>query len=122
MANYLADHGVERAGRIGVNIGQRPAALLGHIAAWKLGAVSVPLSTLFGPDALAYHLGDCDAVACLVDETNIEAFRTANAELDTLDTVLTVGDVDRRSSERDLHESLNDSSRHRENGDHSGRR
>lgn len=109
LANYLADCGVGRGDRVGVNVAQRPAALLGHLAAWKLGAVSVPLSLLFGPDAVEYRLGDCDAIACLVEAANLEAVRTA--ELPALETVLTVGDVEHRRGETDLWEAIEDSDR-----------
>ncbi len=36
----------------------------------KLGAVSLPLASLFGPDALAYRLTDAGAVAAVVSAEN----------------------------------------------------
>jgi len=92
LANYFAARGVERGDRVGINTPQRIETVLAHVACWKLGAVSVPLSTLFGPDAIAYRLDDADAVAGVVDESNVADFREARKELD-LDSVLTVGDV-----------------------------
>ena len=93
FANALADAGIERGDRIGVNAPQRPETVFAHVAAWKLGAVSVPLSTLFGPDALAYRLDDSDARACLVDASNVEAVREAATEVPSLEQLLTIGDV-----------------------------
>jgi acetyl-CoA synthetase len=93
LANYLRARGVERGDRVGVNLPQRPETVFAHLAVWKLGATSVPLSTLFGPDAVEYRLDDCDAVAAIVDESNIENVRAARASLSSLDTTLTVGDV-----------------------------
>ncbi|QCC61686.1 AMP-binding protein [Natrinema thermotolerans] len=93
LANYLRSQGVEAGDRVGVNAPQRPETVFAHLAAWKLGAMSVPLSTLFGPDAVEYRLEDCDAVAAVVDESNIENFREARASLSDLETTLTVGDV-----------------------------
>ena len=90
LANYLAERGVERGDRVGVNAPQKPETVFAHIAAWKLGAVSVPLSTLFGPDALSYRLDDSDAGACVVDESNVENLREVGDDLDSLGTVLTV--------------------------------
>src|SRR5699024_4224482 len=72
LANSLEERGVERGDRVGVNAPQKPETVFAHVAAWKLGAVSVPLSTLFGPDALAYRLTDGDTVACIVDESNVD--------------------------------------------------
>jgi acetyl-CoA synthetase len=94
LATYLRQQGIGRGDRIGINLSQRPETLVAHIAAWKLGAASVPLSTKFGPDALAYRLDDCGAKACLVDTMNVEAFSEAHEELNDLDEVITVGDGD----------------------------
>ncbi|MFB6171496.1 MAG: acyl-CoA synthetase [Haloarculaceae archaeon] len=90
LASYLADRGIERGDRVGVNLPTRPETLLTHLAAWKLGAVSVPLSTLFGPDALSYRLDDCSARACVVDAANAEALFAVRDDLDDLDVVLAV--------------------------------
>ncbi|WP_136716983.1 acyl-CoA synthetase [Halorientalis salina] len=111
LANYLRERGVERGDRVGVNAPQRPETMFAHVACWKLGAMSVPLSTLFGPDALQYRLDDCDAVAAIVDETNVDNLREARADLPELETVLTVGDVDTRDDEADLWSAIEGYSR-----------
>jgi len=95
LADYLAAQGVSRGDRVGVNVPQKPATVISHLAAWKLGAVSVPLSTLFGPDALSYRLDDAGALACVVDESNVEALREVSEELPALDTVVTVDTIPR---------------------------
>jgi acetyl-CoA synthetase len=105
LANYLAEQGVERGDRVGVNAPQKPETVFGHVAAWKLGAVSVPLSTLFGPDALAYRLDDSGAVACIVDESNIESLREIRDECDSLETVMTV-DATPDHGETDLWDAI----------------
>ena len=61
LANLLADYGVERGDRVAVNLPNVPETALLHMAAYKLGAVVVPLSDLFGPDALEYRLRDSGA-------------------------------------------------------------
>ncbi|SEQ91686.1 acyl-CoA synthetase [Natrinema salaciae] len=111
LANYLRAQGVEAGDRIGVNTPQRPAAVFAHVACWKLGAMSVPLSTLFGPDAVRYRLADCDAVAAVVDESNVETVREVRPDLPDLETVLTVGDVDQQADETDLWDAIEDYSR-----------
>lgn len=93
LATYLRECGVERGDRIGINARQRPETVIAHIACWKLGAVSVPLSTLFGRDAVAYRLSDASAVACLVDSSNVDTLRAVSDGVDSLETVLTIGDV-----------------------------
>lgn len=67
-----------------------------HLAAWKLSAVSVPLSTLFGPEALSYCLDDCDARVCVVDSTNADSLFAVRDDVDSLDVVLAVDEAARR--------------------------
>lgn len=67
-----------------VNVPQKAEAVIGHVATWKLGAVSVPLSTLFGTDGLRYRLNDSAAIAGLIDESTIEVYREIADDLDSL--------------------------------------
>lgn len=101
LANFLQSQGVERGDRIGVNLPQKPETAVAHLACWKLGAISVPLSVKFGPEALSYRLDDAGAVACIVDDANIANFREVRSDIDSLQTVLTV-DTDPEGDERDL--------------------
>jgi acetyl-CoA synthetase len=94
LAGFLADRGVGRGDRVGIACPQRPATVLVYMACWKLGATAVPLSTLFGPDALAYRLDDAGATACVVDVAVLEAFREARAGLPALETTVLVGRPD----------------------------
>jgi acetyl-CoA synthetase len=110
LANHLADAGVGRGDRVGVNAPQRPETVVSHLAAWKLGATSIPLSTLFGPDGLRYRLDDASAVAAVVDESNVGPFREARADLPDLHTALTLG-ADPGAGETDFHDALQGSSR-----------
>ncbi|MFB6171237.1 MAG: acyl-CoA synthetase [Haloarculaceae archaeon] len=111
LANYLREQGVERGDRVGINAPQRPETAISHLAIWKLGAVSVPLSTLFGPDAIQYRLDDAGAVAAVVDESNVENFREARDDLDDLDTLLALGDVTPRDDEAEFWSAIGDQSR-----------
>ncbi|WP_254545793.1 acyl-CoA synthetase [Halomarina pelagica] len=105
LANYLAARGVTAGDRVGVNCPQKPETVFAHVAAWKLGAVSVPLSTLFGPDALSYRLEDSEAVACVVDAANVDTLRAVRDDLDALSTVLTV-DCEPEGDEERLWDAL----------------
>ena len=90
LADFLAARGVSRGDRVGVNVPQKPETVIAHLAAWKLGAVSVPLSTLFGPDALSYRLDGSGAIACVVDASNVDTLREVRGGLEPLETVVTV--------------------------------
>jgi acetyl-CoA synthetase len=96
-ANQLADclvaRGVGRGDRIAVSGSQKLETLATHLAAWKLGAATVPLSVRFGPDGLEYRLRDSGATAFVVDEASLPALRGIEADCEALETVLVVGDA-----------------------------
>lgn len=72
LANALAAHGLTRGDRLGILLPQCAEALIAHLAAYRLGAVALPLFTLFGPDALEYRLDDSGAKAVISNEAGIE--------------------------------------------------
>lgn len=106
LANYFESQGIGRGDRIGVNVPQKAESVIGHVAAWKLGAVSVPLSTLFGTEGLRYRLDDSGASACLIDESTVDVYRSVADDLNDLETVLTIGDVERADGESDFWDAL----------------
>ncbi|MDS0223172.1 AMP-binding protein [Haloarcula sp. S1AR25-5A] len=67
LAAGLADLGIEAGDRVGVVVPQKPQNPITHLANWKLGAVSIPLTVLFGTDALQYRLDDADAKIAVID-------------------------------------------------------
>jgi len=72
LANALKAYGIERGDRIGILLPQCPETAISHIAVYKIGAIAIPLFTLFGPDALEYRLADSEAKAIITDGVNIE--------------------------------------------------
>jgi acetyl-CoA synthetase len=72
LANALAAHGIARGDRIGILLPQCPEALIAHLAAYRLGAIALPLFTLFGPDAIEYRLNDSGAKAVVSNAEGIE--------------------------------------------------
>ncbi|PSQ01788.1 AMP-dependent synthetase [Halobacteriales archaeon QS_4_69_31] len=82
LANALADRGIEPGDRVGVAAPQRPETPVAHAACWKLGAVTVPMTTLFGRDALAYRLADSGARAVVFDPTVRGDVAAASADAD----------------------------------------
>ena len=67
LANALRAKGVGEGDRVGIALPQRPETAVAHIAVYKLGAIAVPLSTRFGPDAMSMRLGDADPAVVLAD-------------------------------------------------------
>ena len=67
LSNALAALGVRRGDKVALILPQRRETVVAHVAAYQMGAVTVPLSFLFGPDALEYRLADSEARVALVD-------------------------------------------------------
>ncbi len=67
LALALAAQGVVRGDRVGVLRTQSAWTAAAHLAVWKLGAISIPLFKLFGPDALVARLTDAGARLVIVD-------------------------------------------------------
>lgn len=58
LAARLATYGVRRGDPVGVHTGQRPETAAAHLALYKLGAVAVTMSRLYGPDTIDHILRD----------------------------------------------------------------
>ncbi|HRI19136.1 MAG TPA: AMP-binding protein, partial [Burkholderiaceae bacterium] len=54
LAHALVRLGARRGDRIAIVMPQRVETAAAHIAAYRIGAVAMPLSMLFGPEALEY--------------------------------------------------------------------
>ncbi len=91
LSHALQRLGVARGDRVAIVMPQRVETAVAHIAIYQLGAVAMPLSMLFGPDALAYRLQHSEARLALVDESAIANLLAARAECPGLQTVVAVG-------------------------------
>jgi acetyl-CoA synthetase len=72
LANALDALGVKRGERVAILLPQSPETAATHLAAWMLGAVTVPLATLFGADALKYRLQDSGAAVLVTNRRGVE--------------------------------------------------
>jgi acetyl-CoA synthetase len=88
FANALRYHGVQRGERVGVFLPQCPETAITHIAIYKLGAIAIPLFTLFGPDALEYRLSNSGAKAVVTDGENAEKILAIREKLSQLQLVI----------------------------------
>lgn len=75
FGEVLKAHGIGRGDRVAVLLPQTPEAVVTHLAAYRIGAVVLPLFTLFGEDALAFRLGDAGAKAVITDGASLPRIR-----------------------------------------------
>jgi acetyl-CoA synthetase len=103
LANLLEAQGIARGDRIGVLLPQSPEAAVAHLAAYRIGAIAVPLFLLFGEEALRYRLADCAAAALVTDAAGLAKLATIREQLPDLRCVLAEGGGD---GARDLHADM----------------
>uniref|UniRef100_UPI002FCA86CD AMP-binding protein n=1 Tax=Hydrogenophaga sp. TaxID=1904254 RepID=UPI002FCA86CD len=73
LSNALAALGVQRGDRVAIVLPQRFETAVAYMAVLQMGAVGMPLSQLFGPDALEYRLHDSEAVVAICDQPSLGA-------------------------------------------------
>ena len=88
--------GVRPGDRVAIVLPQRFETAVAYMAVMQLGAVAMPLSLLFGPQALAYRLQDSEAVAAIVDASSAQNLYSVRAECPALKSVLGVDGHDTR--------------------------
>ncbi|KIF80851.1 acyl-CoA synthetase [Noviherbaspirillum autotrophicum] len=91
LANVLRDLGVGRGDRVAIILPQRPETAVAHIACYRLGAVAMPLSMLFGPDALEYRLQNSEASIAVVDQAGYQHLQQARTACPALKNVIALG-------------------------------
>jgi acetyl-CoA synthetase len=91
LSNALAGLGVKKGDRVAICLPQRPETAIAYIAIFQMGAIALPLSHLFGPDALEYRLNHAEASVALVEPTTLPNFWAIKDKLGTLKHVIGVG-------------------------------
>ena len=96
LAAALRSLGVGQGDRVAIVMPQRVETAIAHIAIYRLGAVAMPLSMLFGPDALEYRINDSGARLAIVDESGIDNILATRPLCAMLRTVVAVGAAEGR--------------------------
>jgi len=91
LSNALAGLGVKRGERVALILPQRPETAIAYMAIFQMGAIALPLSHLFGPDALEYRINHAEASIALVEPTTIANLWAVKDKLPTLRHVIGVG-------------------------------
>ena len=97
LANVLKSLGVLPGDRVAIVMPQRFETAVAYMAVLQLGAVAMPLSQLFGPEALEFRLQDSEAVVAMGDAqtlANVQAVRAHCPDLRQLIGVRLEADAD----------------------------
>ena len=96
LSNALGSLGVARGDRVAVIMPQRPQTAVALMAVFQMGAIAVPLSTLFGAEALQSRLNDSGAKVAIVDEGSADVIAALRDACPALTRVMGVGAADSR--------------------------
>jgi acetyl-CoA synthetase len=73
-AHVLAERGIERGDRVAVVLPPTPEAAAVFFGVWKLGAILLSMSVLYGDDAIRHRLEDSEAKLLVTDAANAGRF------------------------------------------------
>ena len=97
LSHLLASLGVKRGDRVAVVMPQRFETAIAYMAVFQLGAVAMPLSILFGPEALEYRLQDSASVVAICDEQSVANLLEVRSQCPALRTLIGVGEAGARA-------------------------
>lgn len=109
FANALRALGVSRGDRVAIILSQRVETGIAHLAIYKIGAIALPLSILFGHDALEYRLRDSGAKVVITGTSHSDMLADMKQQLPDLDVIIGCDDAQGRMGFWPLLEKAKDS-------------
>ncbi len=83
-ANVLAELGVERGDRVAVVLPPTPETAAVFFATWKLGALLLSMSVLYGDEGIRHRLTDSEPKVLVTDAANVGRFTSSGCGPDPL--------------------------------------
>jgi acetyl-CoA synthetase len=93
LSRVLQAQGVQRGDRVAIVLPQRFETAVAYMAVLQMGAVAMPLSMLFGPEALSFRINDSQARVAVCDESTVQALQQARPDCPGLQTLIGVGEA-----------------------------
>lgn len=90
LSNALAALGVCRGDRVAILLPQRAETAVAHLACYQMAAVAMPMSVLFGPEALVFRLNDGTAKVAICDASTAATLAGLRDACPTLKQVICV--------------------------------
>ena len=106
LSNVLTALGVGRGDRVAIVMPQCFETAVAYMAVLQMGAVAMPLSMLFGPEALEFRLHDGEAVVAIGATSALEGLQAVRANCPVLGYVLGVGNLEATDGRADVNYAL----------------
>jgi acetyl-CoA synthetase len=90
LSSALVALGVQRGDRVAIVMPQRFETAVAYMAVLQMGAVGMPLSQLFGPEALEFRLQDSEAVVAICDASTLAAVQSVSGNCPQLRALIAV--------------------------------
>ncbi len=90
LSGALTALGVQRGDRVAIVMPQRFETAVAYMAVLQMGAVGMPLSQLFGPEALEFRLQDSEAVVAICDGSTLAAVQSVSGNCPQLRALIAV--------------------------------
>lgn len=91
FGNALKGIGIKRGDVVAVHLPQRPETAIAHMACYRIGAIALPISKLFGPEALRYRLTNSGAPAIIVEPESLSKLEGLRGDIETFKHVIIAG-------------------------------
>jgi len=101
LCNAFQDFGIKKGDRVGVLLSQGFETALSHTSVIRSGMISIPLFTLFGPDALEYRLNNSEASCILTDKDNLPKLLSISNNIPSLKKII-VFDISSNNNSNNL--------------------
>lgn len=98
LANALTALNVERGDRVAVISPPSYCTAVALMTSCRMGGITLPISSLFGPDAIRWRLSNAGAKAVIVSAENLHKVREALANNSDV-IIIVIGDAELRSNE-----------------------
>lgn len=91
LANALVAQGIRKGDRLAVFLSQSAELTIGHLAGYRMGAVVLPLFTLFGEEAVEYRLANAEASVLITEMSQLPKVLAVRDRLPHLRTIIAIG-------------------------------
>ncbi len=91
LANALAALGLRKGDVAAIILPQSAATLIAHLAIYRIGAIALPLFSLFGSEAIIHRLQDSSASVLITNDEGVDKISTLQGDLPALRHIISTG-------------------------------